>query len=874
LNSQVVVASGWEADEQPGRSFLGGVRVLELADELGEYSGKLLAGLGADVLKVEPPGGERTRTYGPFFEDVEDPNRSLHFWHYNHGKRGITLDLDSDEGVETLRNVVAQADVLIDTRHRDYLPSRGLAFEELQRLNKALIYCRISPYGDTGPWADYEASDLVQLALGGVVMNCGYDSEPEGGYDLPPIAPQMWQAYHISGDMAVVGVLGALLHRDETGEGQQVSVSVHEAVSKNTETDLPDWVYLRQPHTRRTCRHSLPGNVSSDPVLALTKDGRWLLPYRSYLRGFVDGWSGTVALLDKYGFASDLTSEQYQDADVRQSAAMGERMACLTDRLVGAFKFDRELWREAQALGLPWAPLRRPEENLTDDHWRMRETFVDVEHSELGRTFTYIGAKWYAPAVPWRRGPRAPLLGEHNDHVSAFAKPATDRRASLVKSTQAGSRVTSARGTPFALSGVRVVDCSWLLASAGAGRFLAALGAEVIKVEHETKWDAMRWNPVGAAPLGGRAERDAATSALETPPMLSPNRGGAFMEINSGKYGISLNLKEQRGKEILEKLIANADMIVEGFSPGTMERLGFGYEHLRQINPRIIYIQQSGMGQIGTYGSARSYGPTAQALSGISEMSGLPEPFAPAGIGYSFLDWFGAYNLTLAMLAALYRQRWTGQGCYIDSSQVEAGTYLGGTAILDCAANGRGWRRYGNRSPYRPAAPHGIFPTAGEDRWIAVACFSDAQWVSFATEIGRQDLLRDDRFQTLDSRLQHQDALEAEMANYTSKFDRYELMASLQAAGVPAGVCQTTEDRCETDPQLRHLEWLVELEQTEIGRWPVRELPFKLSKTPPYIGGVVNRSGPNYGEDNDEIYQRLLGFTGDQIAQLRHGGVV
>ena len=290
----------------------------------------------------------------------------------------------------------------------------------------------------------------------------------------------------------------------------------------------------------------------------------------------------------------------------------------------------------------------------------------------------------------------------------------------------------------------------------------------------------------------------------------TPNRSGFFMEINSGKRSVSLNLKHPRGKELLARLLEDANVIIEGFSPGTMERMGFGYEHLREINPAIIYVQQSGMGQRGTYGPLRSYGPVAAAFSGLSDMSGLPDPYPPAGIGYAYLDWMGAYNMALAIGAALYRQRRTGKGCWIDSSQVETGIYLEGTSVLDYGVNGRPWQRYGNASPYKPAAPHGIYRVAGDDRWIALGCFSEAEWRSLVTVLGDPDWAALPVFATLSGRMAHQAQLDHHVEATTRGFDGWDLMNRLQASGVPAGVCQTAEDRYERDPQLAHLDWLVE----------------------------------------------------------------
>jgi crotonobetainyl-CoA:carnitine CoA-transferase CaiB-like acyl-CoA transferase len=399
------------------------------------------------------------------------------------------------------------------------------------------------------------------------------------------------------------------------------------------------------------------------------------------------------------------------------------------------------------------------------------------------------------------------------------------------------------------------------------------MGAEVIKVEHKTKPDFIRWGN-GMAPDGGREERDRSTGPLRYPRPASPNRSGFFMEINSGKRAISLNLKHPRGKEILTRLLKTADIVAEGFSPGTMDRMGFGYARLKEINPRIVYAQQSGMGQIGTYGGMRSYGPVAQAFSGLSEMSGFPEPYPPAGIGYSFLDWSGAYNMAVAIMAGLYRQRVTGKGCWIDSSQVESGTYLTGTAILDYEANGRRWYRYGNRSPYRSAAPHGAYRTKGDDRWIAIACFTEEEWKALVEVLGRPGWAKEARFRDLDQRTQHQDELDALVNAITADREGYQLTDQLQRAGVPAGVCQTAADRYDVDPQLKHLQWMVELKQSEIGTWPVKEFPVKFSETPPYMGGTIERHGPNYGEDNEYVYGELLGMSSEQIRELKEAEVI
>jgi crotonobetainyl-CoA:carnitine CoA-transferase CaiB-like acyl-CoA transferase len=860
-------------------SFLNSIRVIELADELGEYCGKVLAGLGADVIKVEPLGGETTRGYGPFYGDEPGPNRSIYFWHYNFGKRGVTIDLETEIGREQFRKLAASADVVIDTRPRNYLEGLGLGYDRLKVDNPGLIYARISPFGDDGPWADYVGSDLVHLALGGVTMNCGYDPMPTGEYDTPPIAPQMWQSYHIAGEIMAMQVVAALIRRLSTGRGQKLTTSVHEAVSKNTETDLPDWIYSRRPHQRLTCRHSFPlsqvttegeaGSVTT-PGISATKDGRWVLPYRTYLPGAGGALEDTVKVLQGFGMEDDLGDEKYRDADYVRRPEVTRHISAVIDRFVASFLYDRDIWRAGQEQGLAWAPVRRPEENVGEDHWAQRETFLDVDYPEIGRTFTQVGAKWMAPGLPWRSGPRAPLLGEHNSQV--LREPARARRPIPKSDGNSVGDVISKRGKPFALSGVRVVDLGWVLASAGAGRFFSALGAEVIKVEHLSKIDMLRFSSTGTVGEGGRSERDSADGPIMSAPGL--NRSGQFMDVNAGKRALSLNLKDPEGRRLLELLLQSADVVVEGFSPGTMDRMGLGYERLTELNPRIVYVQQSGLGQIGTYGRFRSFGPTAQAFSGISEMSGLPEPYPPAGIGYSYLDWFGAYQMAIAMAAGLYRQRVTGKGCWIDSSQVETGIYLTGTAVIDYAVNGRPWQRFGNRSPYKKAAPSGVYRTSGIDQWIAISIFTEQQWLDLTRVLNISEVTSDPRLADLSSRLRHQSYLDGIVGGATQSWDGKTLMTRLQSMRIPAGICQSAEDRYEWDPQLRHLDWLVELDQTEIGRWPVKEIPVKYSETPPYVGGFLDRSGPNYGEDNDYVLREILGLTDGEIGELVERGVI
>jgi crotonobetainyl-CoA:carnitine CoA-transferase CaiB-like acyl-CoA transferase len=850
-----------------GPGMLAGLRVVEVADELGEYCGLLLASLGADVVKVEPPEGAATRRIGPFLNDEPGPDRSLHFWHYNRGKRSVALDLEAAAGRQSLLDLLAGADILLDTTVGGLNQQLGLDRPALARRFPALVIARMTPFGDEGPWRGWKGSDLVHLALGGVTMNCGYDPDPSLTYDTPPIAPQVWHAYHIAGEQLAVGILAAIIHRTRSGQGQDVSCAVHEAVSKNTEVDLMSWVMRRAPLWRLTCRHAVetPGHT---PNISHTKDGRWFVSWGVGARD----QANLVPFLSRWGMQADLLPPG-PDADLRArnvpgTVAANERTAHVLEvigRFVRAFCYDDMPWREAQAAGLLWAPLRKPHESALDEHWLQRGSFADVEHPELGRSFRYATSKWLSTATSWQVGRRPPLLGEHTDEI----RTEPQRRPSVPAAPRPHDPALSPHGKPFPLQGVRILDFSWFLASAGGTRFLAALGAESLKVEWKDNPDTRL---AAMSPVGGRAAREAATAPLQG--VTDSDMGGQFNNKNSGKRGLSLNIRHPRGLQIARDLVRVCDIVAEGFSPGVLERLGLGYEVQRAIRPDIIYIQQSGMGSHGTYGRLRTVGPVAAAFAGTAEMSGLPEPAMPAGWGYSYLDWMGAYSYALALLGALHYRDQTGKGQWIDASQCETGLMLAGPAVLDWSANGRVWSRYGNRSPFKPAAPHGIYPCQGTDHWIAIACFTDPEWRALNEVAGQPGWADDPRFVTMAARLAHQDALDDAVAAWTRTIEARVTMAALQAAGVPAGACQTAEDRCDKDPQLAALAWLTEVTGTKIGRWPVAEVPMKLSATPAYSGGLIDRGAPCYGEDNAHVLSVYLGFTAGEIERLAEDGVI
>ena len=397
----------------PGNSPVGplaGLRVLELTGEHAQFCGKLMADLGADVIKIEPPGGQETRNIGPFLDDQAHPERSLYFWHYNTSKRGVTVDITKPGGQEIFRKLAATAGLVLESYPAGRLPELGLGYETLSAGNPGLIMCSVTPFGQDGPWRDYRTSDLLHLGAGGQMASSGYDPE-----DVPgalPIAPGGGNAWHIASHYAYMAILAALYHRDFTGEGQHIDVSVHEACCLTTEGAIAIYLSTGEVVRRHTGRHASPDQ--SPGIQFATRDGGWLNTTRS-------GTNLTPARLrilgewmDSQGFAQDLQDEKYHDPAVLEQS--GQHFSEVLQGFFASMPL-MEAYEGGQERDFPWGAVRTMGEIVGDPHLEDRDFFVPVEHPELGREFTYPGPAAIYNGSPWRIYRRAPLIGEHSEEV-------------------------------------------------------------------------------------------------------------------------------------------------------------------------------------------------------------------------------------------------------------------------------------------------------------------------------------------------------------------------------------------------------------------------------------------------------------------------
>jgi benzylsuccinate CoA-transferase BbsE subunit len=387
-----------------------GLRVLELANETGQFCGKLLGDLGADIVKIEPLGDEPCRRVGPFLDDIPHPERSLSFWYYNTSKRGITLSLDTADGRNLFRRLAATADVIVETFRPGFLASLGIGWDSLRVDNTGLIHCALTPFGQTGPWRDYLSSDLLHMAAGGEMASSGYDEEDIP--NAPPIAPGGGNAWHTGCHFACIAIMAALVHRTVTGDGQYIDASIHEACALTTEAAIANYIYRGEVLLRHTGRHHAAGPTPRTQFRA--KDGAYVCALvggrlnPKYVRELAD-------LLDAYGMAGDLRDPKYQDPTV-----IAANTSHIIDDLVANFIASlpaEEVYHAAQERGFTWGAVRPAEALLDDPHLHDRGFWKTVEHPELGRAFTYPGEAAIYSASPWRISRRAPLIGEHNSEI-------------------------------------------------------------------------------------------------------------------------------------------------------------------------------------------------------------------------------------------------------------------------------------------------------------------------------------------------------------------------------------------------------------------------------------------------------------------------
>jgi crotonobetainyl-CoA:carnitine CoA-transferase CaiB-like acyl-CoA transferase len=844
--------------------LLPGVRVLDLTDDKGLLAGKLLADMGADVILVEPPGGNPARHLGPFYKDQPGAETSLSWFAYNTNKRSMVLDLQQSDGQALFRRLVQSTDVVLESFPVGTLAALGLDYHALCALNPRLIMASITPFGQTGPYHDYQAPDLIGMAVGGFLHLTG---DAAG----TPLRVGFPQAYLHAAAEAAAGTMVAYYERLHSGLGQHIDVSMQTCVIGTLMNATP---YPR-----------LHGYDAGRAGLFNTSLGGT----RRLVYACQDGYVSFVAIGGALGAHSMraltawMAAEQMAPAGLQQmdwdtwdvvatvqAGADGQQQIDAIEAAVAAFFLTHtkhELYEGCLARRVLLAPVSDMRDILQSPQLAARDYFVTLYHEDLGESLRYPGAFARLTATPLQIIRRAPRLGEHNWELYVDELGLTP--ADMIRLQQFGVisptpapvspapyRVTVApRPTPQTpgparqpFAGLRGVDFTWYGVGPVTTKYLADHGAEVIKIESMARPDLLR-----LAPPWHNATPDVNASQF-------------FAQYNTNKLSLSLDLNRPEARELVRRLIATADVVAESFSPRAMPRWGLDYATLLTIKPDLVMYSTCQQGQTGPHNGFVGTGNLLAALSGFYQITGY-EGAEPMPVYGAYTDFIVPRLAITALIAALaYRQR-TGQGQHIDVSQYEAALHFLAPLLLDYEVNHRLAGRRGNGDDQ--AAPHGVYRCQGEDRWCAIAISTDAQWQALCEVLGHPDWTQAPEFASRLQRLRHTRLLDQHIETWTQTQAVPELMHRLQAVGIPAGMVYRCSDLYD-DPQLQHRGFFVELEHPLMGPTLYDGPQAHLSRTP----ALFHRPAPLLGQHNDYVLRDLLGLSEAEVVRLSQAQVL
>ena len=775
---------------------LEGLRVVDLADEKGELCGRLLADFGADVIRVEPPGGGASRRLAPFAPDGET---SLYFALRNVGKRGATLDLGSDAGRESLLELAAEADILIETEKPGRLAALGLGAEELLARNPALVVVSITDFGQVGPYRDFKGTDMIGFATGGMMHRCGSAEKP------PLVAPGAL-AYDAAGTTAAWAALAAFWKRLATGRGQHMDVSVLESVANLSDWSLPNYSV-----------NQAAGGRSGSGIYSLypCADGfvRMIILVKHHWR----------ALLEWMGNPEELADPEL-DVFI-QRLIQRDKIDPVIARFFSSQK-KVDVAEEAQRRGLPVTPLLEPSEVLDNVHTVARGTFAKLEvapglAAQVPAGFFTLDGERLGP----RSGPPAP-----GAQATGFTTDGAARQALF-----AGNRSAPADGFPF--RGLRVLDFGVGAVGVEVGRHFAELGAEVLKVETATAPDFIRT-------------------------IMNSYMNPSFASSSRSKQSIGIDLKTERGLELVEELVRQSDVLIENNGGGVMERLGLGPARLRELNPGIVSFSSQMVGSSGPWGGWIGYGPSTHPVAGLQYLWNYPEDEArPAGSTNVYPDHYVGRLGAFGVLAGLVGRERSGAGIHLDAAQFESAIGLLGDLMAKESLAPGSVKPQGNAS--HRGAPWGAFPCAGEDEWCAVCVGSDGEWEGLQQALGDPAWARDAKYARRAGRLAAREELEAKLAEWTAQYPPREVMETLQAHGVPAGILAHGGHLID-DPQLAALGFHRPIDQPPLGRIVLEGTPFRGSDLPRTL---IERA-PDLGEHTRQVARERLGLSDTEIDHL------
>ena len=846
----------------PDAQALDGAIILDLSDEPLIIAGRYLADLGARVVRVESANGDRIRRVGPWVDGEAGNERALRHLLYNQGKESLALDLDAAESWEIVERLASQADVVIAP-----LEKSNRASQLIERLHDSahngggpsvidLVFRRDDPSEQT--------TDLIAMAAGSQLVCNGFP-------DVAPDYPAGKLGYKQSSSLAVAAAVATIFQRARGGPAVSSTISLQEAVISTIIQAANPNLYvwhgmvaertgtggLRYPVVGRGPGSFASGEFESGEIVFIdtpgatyeTADGLWVTymqsPTNRTWKDFPE-WYAEVTGDDT------LLHEPWTDPSYRWSHLVQKQE--FTRRFCAAQERDALISRAQRNadLGLP---VQTGLDIAHDEHLHERGFFPEVEHAVLGKTLPLPRTPYRSTALEHHPRP-APALGEHSTDVLRELGCCSDQEiAALIdlgivrgeRPNEIVSRETFVRSTiavdpkpvtRLPLEGVRVLDFCWMAAGPLITELLANLGADVIKIESVTGVDTVR-------------------EFSHPPTGFTIDTGAFFNDTNTDKRSLTLNLHHPKTRELIIEMLPQFDLVTNNFAPGAMEKFQLTYDELRNHKPDLIYASFPVMGTSGPKKSYRGIGNGVTALSGIAGHTGQPDR-PPIGIGTLHTDFtLAPIAASLLMAALLHRDR-TGEGQEIEIAQYEAAVHLLDHELMDALINGVDAPRIGNRSA--EFCPHGLFPAAGDDSWLAIAVRDRREWRELCDLIGRRDLASRDDLLTLEGRKASEDEIEAALSEWSAKHEVWEASSMLQARGIPASPAETAADLVERDQGADSLFF----------RYNRGDVPFMTQHQPFTWNGarLGTRPSPGLGEHSEEILKGEFGFEDERYVEL------
>lgn len=792
------------------RGALEYLRVLDWTSRSAAYCGKLFADLGAEVLRIAPPG------------EAQSGVAQLADRYFNANKTRVEFDFESDSDRARFRTLAAESDLILEDSPVGTVAALGLGYAALSVDHPGLVMTSMTGFGQTGPQRAFRSNDLVASALGGAMVSIGDPSDP-------PVRLAGHQADVTTSTLAAASSLIALHHRDRTGRGQHIDVSSLETMASITHIAgvgkwLEDGIVPRRAGT---------GLVASVPSGAYPcRDGLvYLMVNRPAHWEALADWIHEVT-----GNQEVLLPEFRGPSSAR--LPYRELLDVFIGDLTRQFSVD-VAYHEGQRRHIAVTPMQTAAGIAVDPHLRARNFFVDLE-VEPGRSLAAPGAPYRLGRTPCRKYRK---LRSQSDVLASrrVSRPPT----ALVPRN---STMDSNKGP---LAGTRIVEFGTGLAGPWIGRILAWAGAEVIKVESHAHPDVPRLFVPPREPERG------------TQPECSP----WFTDWSAGKRFVALDLRNAQGAELARQIVDRSDAVIANYSTGVLEKLGLGHDRLAVRNPRLVMLESNGYGESGPSAHYVTWGPNIEALSGLCRLSGFPDRDGAIS-HFAYPDTLSALHGLFVLLAGLADLDRSGRGQAIHLSQFETTVAAIGPLMLEYAATGMEPRRLGNREP--GCAPYGCFPCRGDDRWCVVCVENDEDWRRLQTAMGQPAWAADDRFANAASRIDHIEELESKMAEWTTAQEDYAVMERCQRAGLSAGVVQTAEDLYLHDPQLAARAFFEEIPHFKKGVVIASGIPMGLTGTP----GHSSHSGSSVGHDNRYVFREILGLSASEMQRYIEAGAI